>query len=79
MVLLIITAYLSDDMGNPITGGNITFKMGNQSFTGLVSEGYVSITFLVPDNVGNLIVTGSYSGGEDDNIKILQGQLNIVG
>ena len=71
-------AYLTDDMGNPITGQNVSFFVNNV-FIGnsTADEGYSSINYLINQTKGILLVNGDYSGHNDQNITIKNGYLLI--
>ena len=72
-----LNATLTDDMANPVTGGNISFFV-NGEFIGNVTaiEGLGSINF-IPTFLGIVPVDGSYDGSGDYPIDFYQGQLEI--
>ncbi|WP_297898330.1 right-handed parallel beta-helix repeat-containing protein [Methanobrevibacter sp.] len=74
----ILFANLTDDMGNPVTGQNISFFV-NGTFIGnsIANEGYAFINYYVTQNEGILVVDGGYTGHEDQNITIKDGSLLI--
>ncbi|OQD59288.1 hypothetical protein MBBAR_4c00130 [Methanobrevibacter arboriphilus JCM 13429 = DSM 1125] len=76
---LILYATLTDDMGNNITGQNISFYV-NGTFIGnqTVNEGYVSVNYLINHGTGIVTVTGDYNGHNDAGININTGQLLIT-
>lgn len=88
---VVIFATLTDDMGNPVSYGNISFYV-NGVLIGIVEvvEGYANITYYFNETEGIFPVTGQYSGNEMNvstvngtvlvhyDINILNGQL-IVG
>jgi predicted outer membrane repeat protein len=74
-----IYASLTDDMGNTITGQNITFYVNGSFFGSIESiEGYANITYTVNGAAGAILpVTGSYNGIGNYQIIINNGQLLI--
>ncbi|MCL2687627.1 MAG: hypothetical protein FWE58_03745 [Methanobrevibacter sp.] len=75
---IFINATLTDDMGNPITGGGIEFYV-NDGFLGsiLSIEGNAGM-FYIPNTLGILPVTGKYSSKGLYSIDINSGQLEVV-
>ncbi|MDR2966612.1 MAG: Ig-like domain repeat protein [Methanobacteriaceae archaeon] len=75
---VILFIFLTDDMGNTITGQNISFFV-NGIFAGnaTVVEGYANLSY-IPLQFGFLPVTGDYDGHGPYNINILQGTLNVT-
>ncbi|MBZ9570049.1 right-handed parallel beta-helix repeat-containing protein [Methanobrevibacter sp. TMH8] len=76
---IILNATLTDDMGNTITGQNISFYV-NGSLVGSVEsiEGYANITYLVNGVEGIILpVNGSYNGIGNYPIVINNGELLI--
>jgi uncharacterized protein DUF11/polymorphic membrane protein len=76
---VLLNATLTDDMGNTVTGQNISFYVdgifiGNQTAT----EGQATISYLVNHGLGAVSVTGDYAGHEGFNIVIKDGQLLII-
>jgi len=73
-----IYATLTDDMGNPVTGGEINFYI-NGKFIGTDSpeEGKAKITF-TPTKSGIVSVTGSYSGAGSHAINIKTAKIKII-
>ncbi|WP_157082469.1 beta strand repeat-containing protein [Methanobrevibacter cuticularis] len=73
---IILYANLTDDMGNPITGQEITFYV-NGIYSGNVAiiEGYANLTYISSVG-GDLIVTGDYTGHDGYDITVLNGSLN---
>lgn len=73
-------ASLTDDMGNAVTGQNISFFVNNTLIGNLtVIEGYGNLSYTVNGVVGEILpVSGTYSGNVTDNINILQGKLIII-
>jgi hypothetical protein len=71
-------AYLTDDMGNTITGQNITFIV-NGTFIGNVTsiEGYANLSYTTSNLLGVFSVTGDYTGHTDYLINIFNGQLVV--
>ncbi|MBZ9570947.1 hypothetical protein KQY27_05250 [Methanobrevibacter sp. TMH8] len=76
---VILYATLTDDMGNSVTGQNISFYV-NGIFIGEVEaiEGNVNITYLANQSTGIIPVTGNYAGHEGFDIITKNGQLLIV-
>jgi predicted outer membrane repeat protein len=77
--VVLLNATLTDDMGNTVTGQNISFYVngtfiGNQTAT----EGQAQIPYLVNHGIGTVTVTGDYAGHQGFNIIIKDGQLLIV-
>lgn len=75
-----IYATLTDDMGNSITGQNISFYV-NGEYIGVSDaiEGYATIEYTVIGNKNdNLQVTGNYSGHDPYAINIANGMILIV-
>lgn len=54
-------AYVCDDMKNPITGGNVTFKIGNVIYNATAIEGHASLNCTL-DIYGTYTVEGNYTG-----------------
>lgn len=77
----IVTLYanLTDDMGNTITGQNISFYV-NGTYVGNVTvlEGYANLTYTVDGSLGDILpVTGTYAGNVDYPIIIRDGALAV--
>ncbi|MCL2687405.1 MAG: hypothetical protein FWE58_02595 [Methanobrevibacter sp.] len=72
-------ATLTDDMGNTVTGQNISFIVNgiNIGFSTSV-EGNAIINYKVPDFEGLLPVSGNYTGHTNYQITLLDGQLRIL-
>jgi len=69
-------ATLTDDMGNTITGKNISFIVNGIVVGSITSvEGNASINYTVPDFEGLLPVSGDYAGHFNYQISLLNGQL----
>ena len=65
---IILYAYLTDDMNNPITGGDISFYVDNDFKDNVfVNEGQVNIDY-TPNILGTIPVHGEYTGGLYDII-----------
>ncbi len=77
--IVILNATLTDDMGNPITGQNITFYVNGTLIGNIESnEGYVSLTYEVNGSHGDKFpVYGDYDGVGDFEIIKNQGLLQI--
>ena len=74
---VILYANLTDDMGNLITGGNVSFFVnGVNQGNAVFNEGLASITY-TPNNIGTVVVNGSYMGSGTHSIIILEGELVI--
>ena len=56
-----ITAFLSDDMANPISGGEIVFKFSNEEISLTSTEGFASFNHTF-DEVGSYVIDGNYTG-----------------
>ena len=73
-----IYATLTDDMGNPVTGGDIRFYInGKYIGTDSPEEGKAKITY-TPTISGIVSVTGSYSGAGAHEINIKTAELKIT-
>ncbi|KZX14501.1 putative outer membrane protein pmp11 precursor [Methanobrevibacter cuticularis] len=75
----ILFATLTDDMGNTVTGQNISFYV-NGTFIGNETsiEGRAEIPYLVNHGIGAVTVNGNYTGHNGFGIVINDGQLLIV-
>jgi hypothetical protein len=74
---IIIFAYLTDDMGNTVTGQNISFDVKGTLIGNTTSiEGYANLNY-TPLNLGLVPVLGDYEGHVNYPINILQGELLI--
>ena len=75
---MLLFATLTDDMDNPVTGGNISFFV-NGEFIGNVTaiEGIGSINF-IPTVLGIVPVDGSYDASGAYQFEFYQGQLDVV-
>ncbi|KZX17124.1 putative outer membrane protein pmp20 precursor [Methanobrevibacter cuticularis] len=76
---ILLNATLTDDMGNTVTGQNISFYVngtliGNQTSI----EGLVSINYLVNHGIGTTTVTGDYAGHDNRGITIKNAQILIT-
>jgi predicted outer membrane repeat protein len=75
---VILTAILTDDMGNPVTGQNIIFTVNGILIESVSSvEGYASIKYTLPNHPGLFHVSGDYEGHENYPITLLNGLLRI--
>lgn len=76
---LILNATVSDEHGNPVSGGYVEFYVDDTSYgSHLVKEGIASCEFSLDDSEGNeLIVSGNYSSG-DSNTVIVNGTIHPV-
>lgn len=73
---VLLYAYLTDDMGNPISGGNISFYVNNVFIGDVdVNEGYARLSYNVTHGG---VVSGNYSGNGLFNNNILNGRLSFV-
>ena len=71
-------AYLTDDNDNPISGGKITFVVSDKFIESSLIEGFSKILY-VPKTTGEYIVTGTYSGNNDEYpSNIYNGILNVT-
>jgi predicted outer membrane repeat protein len=71
-----LTAFLTDDMGNPVTGGNIAFYVGDVYVDTATSvEGIASCDFPVTASSGDAPVNGTYDGNGDYSIDMTEGLL----
>ena len=71
-------AYLTDDNDNPISGGKITFVVSDKFIESSLVEGFSKILY-VPETTGEYIVTGTYSGNNDEYPSIIyNGILNVT-
>lgn len=76
---VILYANLTDDMGNTITGQNISFYVNGTFIENqTVIEGFASINFLVNHGIGYTTVTGDYAGHDYNGINIKNGQVLIT-
>jgi len=76
---VILYAILTDDMGNTVTGQNISFYV-NGIYVGSSTsiEGYANLTFKVTGALGDVLpVNGTYAGIGDFPIIIMNGELII--
>ena len=70
-----IYAKLTDDMGNPVSGKDITFNVNKTSITGITyvdGGAYISYT---PSSQGIVVVNGNYNGNNPFSIDIKSGEL----
>ncbi|WP_394325432.1 hypothetical protein [Methanobrevibacter arboriphilus] len=76
---VILNATLTDDMGNLVTGGNISFFV-NGTFIGNAEaiEGVADINYFVNQGDGIVPVTGDYAAHPGFDIILRNGQLLIV-
>jgi hypothetical protein len=75
---VLVYATITDDMGNLISGGKISFYVGGKLIGNItVLEGFASITYN-PITLGILPVEGSYSGSGLYPIDIYPGQFNVI-
>ncbi|KZX16302.1 putative outer membrane protein pmp12 precursor [Methanobrevibacter cuticularis] len=73
-----LSATLTDDMGNTVTGQNITFVVNGTNIGSITAtEGYANISYTVADPVGALTVSGNYAGHNGYGINLLNGTLLI--
>ena len=74
-----IFATLTDDMGNPVSYGNISFYV-NGILIGIIEsvEGYANITYYFNHTNGLIPVTGDYTGNGMFDININNGALLFV-
>ena len=71
-------AHLTDDMGNSVTGQNISFVANGTTIGSAMSvAGYASISFIVPNSLDLITVNGDYEGHVNYPIDILNGQLKF--
>ncbi|MGL6298876.1 MAG: hypothetical protein ACRC1M_06910 [Methanobacteriaceae archaeon] len=77
---VILNASLTDDMGNPVTGQNISFFVNNTFITSVTSnEGYTNVLYLVNQVPASRVpVYGSYNGIGTFDINIRNGTLSIA-
>ena len=73
---LTISAFLSDDMGNSITGGNVSLKVNNKEFSFIACEGIVSVDYTFND-YGTYVVDGNYSGSRRYIVIVGTATINI--
>lgn len=71
--------FLTDDMGNTVTGGNVSLYV-NGTFSGEIEsiEGYVNLTYLTTNESGYISVYGNYDRYGTYSIDINNGQLLIA-
>ena len=76
---VILNATLTDDMGNLVTGQNISFFV-NGTFVGNAEaiEGVANINYIINQGAGIVPVTGDYAGHPEFDIILRNGQLLIV-
>jgi len=71
-------AHLTDDMGNSVTGQNISFLANGKTIGSAMSvAGYASISYIVPNSLDVILVNGDYDGHVNYPIDILNGQLRF--
>ncbi|MCL2115651.1 MAG: hypothetical protein FWH29_05465, partial [Methanobrevibacter sp.] len=70
-----VFATLTDDMGNTVTGQNISFYIDGVYVQSMNSdEGYVNI-YYIADTLGTVTVTGFYDGHEGYGIELFNGMI----
>ncbi|WP_040681773.1 beta strand repeat-containing protein [Methanobrevibacter boviskoreani] len=71
-----IKAILTDDMGNPISGGSIILTVNGEDFAIAVNEGSVSLnyTFTKP---GLYLINGTYNGSRGYDVIESDGAVNV--
>lgn len=74
----IIYATLTDDRGNPITGGNVTLTVDGQNYTSYLNEGRVEVTHYF-DEIGQYTVDGNYSSSRRYITVVSNGTVNVIG
>lgn len=57
----VLNATVTDDMGNPITGGTVNFIIGGNTYSTSLNEGIATYNYTF-NQTGNYIISGSYSG-----------------
>ena len=72
-----IFANLTDDMGNTITGQNITFEIGDESYDVEVIDGIAGFKYNINFTKGEKAVKGYYQGSTLENTVIKTGNLKI--
>ena len=73
-----VFASLTDDMGNPITGGSISFNLDNVLLGNVaVLEGKANITY-TPNNLGFIVVNGNYNSSGSYPEDVNEGRLYVV-
>lgn len=74
---LLIYANLTDDMGNTITGQNISFTIGDATYSGEAVEGKTSFNYIVDFKSGQKSVNGYYDGSEIKNTVVKSGLIKV--
>lgn len=65
----ILNASVTDDMGNPITGGSLEFRVnGGLVGSGDVINGIATVEYSVPYAEAIYVVSGSYSNGNEETV-----------
>lgn len=74
---VILTALLTDDSGNIITGGTVTFIIaGKEVGSGITdNDGIASYTFTTNNTLSTYNITGTFNGGS--NVDVENGTLNV--
>ncbi|MDR0911351.1 MAG: hypothetical protein LBM96_01955, partial [Methanobrevibacter sp.] len=74
----LLIASLTDDMGNLVSGGTVTFLLDGVSLgTATVYDGITNLTY-TPSSTGTFILSGNYSGHNGFDIDVRNGPL-VVG
>lgn len=75
--VVLIFANLTDDMGNTITGQNISVTINGNHYSLEAIEGAVSFNYTVDFMAGERIVNGTYDGSKLENTVIKSGLIRI--
>ncbi|WP_333658702.1 carboxypeptidase regulatory-like domain-containing protein [Methanobrevibacter sp.] len=75
---LLLNATVTDDMGNPVTGGNLSFIIGGNTYSSSLNEGLATYNFTF-NQTGKYIITGLYSGSNtvDYGSNIFNGTITV--
>lgn len=75
--VVLIFANLTDDMGNTITGQNISLTINDNHYSLEAIEGAVSFNYTVDFMAGERIVNGTYDRSKLENTVIKSGLIRI--
>ncbi|OWT33336.1 hypothetical protein BGI41_02910 [Methanobrevibacter sp. 87.7] len=75
---ILIYATLTDDRGNPISGGNIIIEIDGKNYTSTSNEGKVSFNYTFNKN-GVYLITGNYTNSRRYITVVSTAVINIVG
>jgi len=75
--LTTISAFVSDDMANPITGGEVVFKVNGEEIHATSLEGIASIDYVF-DKEGTYEIGANYTGSRRYVVIVGKATLNVV-